>query len=252
MSQNSIITVDDSELAKMVPLGNGEFMDDDGNVFRNLGPEIGGGGGDFDDDDEPEVGRRRRNDDDDRNIFQKVGDRVRQGRQNRLENVGNRLDERQSNRDENRAERNGNDDDNRSSSPRRAQEPSRGGVWMQHSLTVKFTNATTAEATSTESVTSQSLFVIDTFTTDGSVTGAVMGTAYIGDEPVMNTGGNSTPFAVFANQNDRSKGQLSGREIGPGIYFKATATLPAAASTTAPVYGFITLLGRRWVPAGCA
>lgn len=244
------IILNDDDFAALIPLGDNHYADADGNVYAHHGPEIGAASEDFIDADDTEIGRRRGGDDDG-NIFQRADNKIRQVRRNRLERVSDRLDNRQDNRDENRARRNDDDDDDDSRSSGRRGNRS-GGVWLQHSLTVKFTNATTAEATSTESVTSQSLFIIDTFTTDGSVTGAVMGTAYIGDEPVMNTGGSSTPFAVFANQNDRSKSQLAGREIGPGIQFKATATLPAAGSTSAPVYGFITLLGRRWVPTGCA
>lgn len=244
---NNLFILNDEDFAALIPLGNNQYADADGNVYTNLGPEIGAPSEDFIDDDDMEIGRRR--DGDDRNIFQRAGDKVRQGRQNRLERVSERLDERQDNRDENRARRNDDDDDKPRSSGRRS-EP--GGIWVQHSLTLEWTNtSTTAVLTQQQTTTSQSEFKVESITTDGSTSGATMGVLYFGDEPVMNTGGSNVPFAVFAGQNDRAKGQLRNANIGPGIQVRCTATIPIAASSTVPSYGYITLLGKRWVPSGC-
>lgn len=250
--KNLMFLLSDEDFAALIPVGENQFADADGNVYMHLGPEIGAAAEDFiDDDDGLEVGRRRgRDDDDDRNIFQKAGDKVRSARRNRLERVDGRLEERQDNRDENRARRNDDDDDDKPRSSGRRSDV--GGIWVQHSLTLEWTNtSTSAVLTQQQTTTSQSQFMVESITTDGSTSGATMGVLYFGDEPVMNTGGSNVPFAVFAGQNDRAKGQLRNANIGPGIQVRCTATIPVAASSTVPSYGYITLLGKRWVPSGC-
>lgn len=246
---DNTFVLSDDDFAALIPVGENQYADADGNIYELVGPEIGAGEEDFiDDDDGPEVGRRRGNDD--RNIFQRAGDGVRNVRQKRLERVSDRLDDRQDNRDDNRARRNDDDNDDKPRSSGRRSEP--GGIWVQHSLTLEWTNSsTTATLTQQQTTTSQSEFKVESITTDGSTSGATMGVLYFGDEPVMNTGGSNVPFAVFAGQNDRAKGQLRNANIGPGIQVRCTATIPIAASSTAPSYGYITLLGKRWVPSGC-
>lgn len=249
---NHMFLLSDDDFAALIPVGENQYADADGNVYMHLGPEIGAAEDFIDDDDGPEVGRRRgRDDDDDRNILQRAGDGIRQKRRNRLERVDDRLEQRQGNRDEARARRNDDDDDDDQprSSGRRKQA---GGIWVNHTLTLEWTNtSTTAVLTQQQTTTSQSEFMVDAITTDGSTSGATMGVLYFGDEPVMNTGGSNVPFAVFSGQNDRAKGQLKSANIGPGIQVRCTATIPIAASGTVPSYGFITLLGKRWVPSGC-
>lgn len=250
---NHMFLLSDEDFAALIPVGENQFADADGNVYMHLGPEIGAAEDFIDDDDGPEVGRRRgRDDDDDRNILQRAGDGIRQKRRNRLERVDDRLEQRQDNRDENRARRNDDDDDDKPrSSGRRSDPGGADGIWVQHSLTLEWTNtSTTAVLTQQQTTTSQSQFKVESITTDGSSSGATMGVLYFGDEPVMNTGGSNVPFAVFAGQNDRAKGQLRNANIGPGIQVRCTATIPIAATNT-PTYGYITLLGKRWVPSGC-